>query len=271
MPPKRSTPKEPGPASSPLTRQIPSDISCLVLYEPLEANYNKQHIRQGTNGGNRYWAPPNKKNAYHRNETSPKLFRWIGGRVQVPAANDVSRQRKLDEYKYAVATVFTQWPDTDHLLAVDFDAETSDVCEEYGGWKVLSFRHVPQDGTRTFSYVELAGDQQRLAAPGSREWMPQLLPQIYNYDSTLAVNRTTSAGLIGSLPILFALPAFSARADGLSQVLTSGLMPNRWLPHTSNHGRMVVTIYCDPANPKGSTETNLDLLKNGYFGPFYQP
>ncbi|KAL8702896.1 MAG: hypothetical protein Q9201_003930 [Fulgogasparrea decipioides] len=188
------------------------------------------------NGGNRYWAPPNRKNAYHRNNTRAELFRWIGGRVQVPAANDVSRQRKLDAYQYAVATVFTQFPDTDHLLAVPFHAETRNVDEVYGGWKVLSFNHVQHGTNRTLSQVDLAGDQARLAAPGSGEWMPQLLPRIYDYDSNLTPDRTTSAGLVD----------FQGRG-------------------------MVVTVYRDPANPKGSTKANLDRLQDGYFGPFYQP
>ncbi|KAL9594934.1 MAG: hypothetical protein Q9179_005183 [Wetmoreana sp. 5 TL-2023] len=276
MPPKHTPSKEAAPASSPTTRQIPSDISCLILYEPLEPNYEKQPIRKGMNGGNRYWAPPNRKNAYHRNNTRAELFRWIGGRVQVPAANDVSRQRKLDAYQYAVATVFTQFPDTDHLLAVPFHAETRNVDEVYGGWKVLSFNHVQHGTNRTLSQVDLAGDQARLAAPGSGEWMPQLLPRIYDYDSNLTPDRTTSAGLVGSLPILFALPAFSARQDELSQVLRTCLRPNKWLPHPHNHGHfqgrgMVVTVYRDPANPKGSTKANLDRLQDGYFGPFYQP
>ncbi|KAL8717070.1 MAG: hypothetical protein Q9181_008362, partial [Wetmoreana brouardii] len=277
------------------SRQIPSDISCLVLYEPLEPNYNEQPIRKGTMGGNRLWAPPNRKNAYHRNTTPPKMFRWIGGRVQVPASNDVSRQRKLDGYRYAVATIFTQWPDTDHLLTVPFDAEKRDVSEEPGGWKILRFNHIPRQGTQWayYSSVNVAGDQQRLAAPGSPLHMPQLLPKIYDYEPTLSSSQDRqSAGLIGNLPILFALAAFSASPQRLSQVLTSCMKPNRWQAHTSPQGRkfycyydtiivnisegfrgrgMVVTVFYDLANPKGSTKTNLDLLQNGYFGPFYGP
>ncbi|KAL8723014.1 MAG: hypothetical protein Q9225_000631 [Loekoesia sp. 1 TL-2023] len=118
-----------------------------------------------------------------------------------------------------------------------------------------------------------------MAAPGSPHWMPQLVPAIYDYDPGQATTRPSppsSAGLIGYLPILFALPAFSAQPHMLSQVLTRHLRPNTWLPHNYPHGHiaergMVVTVYLDPANKKCSTKQILDQLQQGYWGPFYGP
>ncbi|KAL8801143.1 MAG: hypothetical protein Q9200_007036, partial [Gallowayella weberi] len=204
------------------------DLSCLVLFEPLAPNYNKQPIRVGTDGGNKFWAPPNQKNAYIRDRTRARLFRWEGGRMSDITATDLGKKQGLS--LHSVATIFTQWQDTPHLLAVNFDAETRDVAEEYGGWKVLSFDHIPQYGTpRTYySSVGVAGAEQQLAAPGSPAWMPQLLPEIYNYDSRQSAVQPISAGLIGNLPILFALPAFSAQPDSLSSILVSKMRPNLW-------------------------------------------
>ncbi|KAL8672074.1 MAG: hypothetical protein Q9168_003469, partial [Polycauliona sp. 1 TL-2023] len=195
---------------------------------------------------------------------------------------------------YDVATIFTQWSDTSHLLAVAFDAEKKDVAEDYGGWKVLSFDHIPRNELqRTYSSVGVAGAEKQLAAPGSSTWMPQLLPTIYNYDPSPNQSnqqRPNSAGLIGSLPLLFALPAFSAPPLQLSHVLTSFMQPGRWLTHQLPHGRgsypihcmdivdrqadeeqrgMVVTVFLDPKHPKGSTKPLLDGLRDGYWGPFY--
>ncbi|KAL8648411.1 MAG: hypothetical protein Q9226_006008, partial [Calogaya cf. arnoldii] len=204
------------------------------------------------------------------------------------AAETLNKQRS----PYGVATIFTQWRDTNHLLAVTFDAEKKDVAEEYGGWKVLSFDHVPHSGTQPsyYSSVGVAGEQQQLAAPGSPAWTPQLLPTIYDYDPKPNPPQPASAGLIGNLPLLFALPAFSAQPDQLSQVLTSFMHPNRWHKHGLPHGRkshplhttdlvdrhkdekergMVVTVFLDPSNKKGSTKLLLDLLQDGHFGPFY--
>ncbi|KAL8855678.1 MAG: hypothetical protein Q9178_007689 [Gyalolechia marmorata] len=186
--------------------------------------------------------------------------------------------KKKNYLSYSIATIFTQYKDTNHLLAVTFDAEKRDVREEYGGWKVLSFDHivVPQDGTQRtyYSSVGVAGAERQLAAPGSPTWIGQLLPSIYDYDS--GEPQRTSGGLIGNLPLLFALPAFSAQPDRLSHVLTSCMKPNKWQRHNLPHGHieergMVVTVFLDPSNKKGSTKALLDRLQEGYYGPFYGP
>ncbi|KAL8727560.1 MAG: hypothetical protein Q9166_005966 [cf. Caloplaca sp. 2 TL-2023] len=289
MPPPVSSTK-PARTSGVPPRPIPSDLSCVVLFEALSPNYDKQSIRNGT-GGNKFWAPPNRKNAYNRNKDAARLFRWQGGRMTDITATDLSKQQGRSQY--SVATIFTQYRDTHHLLAVTFDAEEKDVGEEYGGWKVLSFDHILQPGTQRayYSSVGVAGEQQQLAAPGSPAWTPQLLPLIYDYDANQNP-QPISAGLIGNLPILFALPAFSAQPELLSNVLTSYMQPNRWLKHAYPHGRksrypenpdtvdhgednaergMVVTVFLDPTNKKCSTKPLLDQLQNGYFGPFYGP
>ncbi|KAI4221982.1 MAG: hypothetical protein L6R36_006497 [Xanthoria steineri] len=258
------------PAFSP--RRIPSEISCLVLYEPLEPNYQKQPIRVGTQGGNKFWAPPDRKNAYVRRRDRARLFRWKGGRMTQITTESLDKEHP----PYGAATVFTQWRDTNHLLAVTFDAEEKNVGEEYGGWKVLSFRHIPLGPQGTYSEVDVAGDQQQLAAPGSRAWTPQLLPTIYDYDPNPNLPQPVSAGLIGNLPLLFALPAFSAEPYQLPYVLTNCMQPNEWRKHELPHGHepqrgMVVTVFLDPSNKDWSTKALLDEVHNGNHGPFYGP
>ncbi|CAL8584214.1 hypothetical protein XPA_009817 [Xanthoria parietina] len=253
-------------------RRIPSDVSCLVLYEPLEPNFKKQPTRVGTDGGNRFWAPPNRKNAYLRHRDRARLFRWQGGRMTQITTESLDKEQP----PYGAATIFTQWRDTNHLLAVTFDAEEKNVAEDYGGWKVLSFEHKPLGPQGTYSSVGVAGDQQQLAAPGSRAWTPQLLPTIYDYDPNPNLPQPVSAGLIGDLPLLFALPAFSAQPHQLSYVLTHFMQPNEWYRHDLPHGHephrgMVVTVFLDPSNKNGSTKGLLDQVQDGYFGPFYGP
>lgn len=165
-----------------------------------------------------------------------KLFRWKGGRMtEIP--NDSYGLASLSIY--GVATVFGQWDDTPHLLAVGFDAETRHVAEEAGGWKVLSFNHIHKPGTLNsyYSFVTVTGREKLLAAPGSAHWIPQLVPEIYDYDRRQVSTVPTSAGLIGDLPILFALPAFSAPPEILVQVLTTKMQPNVWRPHPHAHSR----------------------------------
>ncbi|KAL8838946.1 MAG: hypothetical protein Q9176_004752 [Flavoplaca citrina] len=221
-------------APAPVTPHIPWDLSCLVLYEPLKPNYGIQQIRVGTDGGNRFWAPPNRKNAYIREKASAQLFRWKGGRMTSITARDLNKK----DSTYAVATIFTQYPDTTHLLAVNFDAEKKDVAEENGGWKVLSFDYLTRPGTQgVHSSVSVAGGNQQLAAPGSPAWVPQLLPTIYDYKPRANLPRPVSAGLIGNLALLFALPAFSAQPSSLSHVLTNFIKPNKWHRHQLQDGR----------------------------------
>lgn len=155
------------------------------------------------------------------------------------AANDPVRRLSLTPH--SVATVFTQCPDTPHLLAVNFDAQTRDVREQQGGWKVLSFRHIEKDPNNTYSSLDLLGDQAHLAAHGSQNWVPQLLPNVYDYQEVDLLGRpispkTRSAGLIGSLPLLIALAAFSAPQDVLADALRS-IQPGEWHPHGHPSGR----------------------------------
>ncbi|KAL9612697.1 MAG: hypothetical protein Q9167_002733 [Letrouitia subvulpina] len=224
----------------------------------------------------RFWSPPNIRSAYLRPKANVKTFRWYGGRMTV-----MELPPKAPPYQ--VSTVFTQYPDTPHLLPVGFDAEKRNVSELPGGWKPLSFRHhsaAISNRNGTYSSVETFGDRQKLAAPGSPDWIPQLLDTIYDYKSTLDARgepippNTESAGLIGNLPILLAMAAFSTPENRLVQVMTENIRPGKWIHHTYPDGHiqfrgMVVTVYLDPNNKKGSTEALLKKLEDGYFGPFY--
>ncbi|KAL9577182.1 MAG: hypothetical protein Q9212_006531 [Teloschistes hypoglaucus] len=281
------------PRSTPATPKIPTDLSLIVTYESLEPDQKKESYRGYL--GNVDWKPPNIRNAFIRIQTPDAMIRWEGGKATVPSRDDICRKRQMKPH--SSATIFVQ-TDSDNFWAVPFDAETQDVKEHYGGWKVLSFDHERQQGSDTsavYSCISTVGDQSRLAAGGSPDWMPQLLPKVYDYDPVRSGHEPeVSAGLIGSLPLLFALAAFSAPPEHLSEVLTKHLQPNRWNPHHRKHGReccprwlihgpnldldvgtqergMVVTVYCDPRNEKGSSEKLLTQLEDGGFGPFYQP
>ncbi|KAL8881813.1 MAG: hypothetical protein Q9198_001056 [Flavoplaca austrocitrina] len=225
-----------GPRVSP---HVPWDLSCLVLYEPLSPDYDKQPIGRVTDSAKKsFWAPPNLKNASHGGKSTARLFRWKGGRMT--DITDIKRGNYSNMSLYNVATVFTQFPDTPHLLVVPFNATKNDVAEAIGGWNVLSFDHTKGYHTKgwpVYSSVSAVGCKQSLAAPASPAWIGQLIPEIYDYDPSPNTTPPSSAGLIGNLPILFALPAFSAQTHSLSHVLTSFMQPNRWVRHQLPHGR----------------------------------
>lgn len=154
-----------------------------------------------------------------------------------PIATGVTPQH----YFFSEATVFTQMTDTPHLLIVNFDAETVNVNER-ANWRTLSFEHVPTgNADRIYSSVSATGAQKHLAAPGARH-VPQLVPGIYDYQPEIdhegrtIPTSTTSAGLIGGLPLLLALAAFSGPERQLDLILTQSLRRGVWISHAYPRG-----------------------------------
>lgn len=243
-----------------------SNLSFYIRIDPLAPNYQAQP-RPETH---HFWAPPDIRTGYTPGPTM--LFRWMGGIITRVAANDPIRPSI--QQTYSVATVFTQNPDTPHLLVVPFNALRTHAYQNPGGWRPLTFRHVRLNNTqRAYSAVSPVGDRQHIAARGSTHWMPQLLPNVYDYQTG---SPRVQAGLIGNIPILIALAAFSAPPAALEAVLTNCVQPNAWRPHQFPYHAghlaergMVVTIFYDPANPQGSNAALLNRLQDGGFGPFY--
>ncbi len=197
-----------------------NSVSFYVRIEAIEPNYLAQPIRHGP-----YWAPPNIRTGFTRRETH--FFRWFGGVMTTVTASDpvISSIHHV----FSAATIFTQSPDTPHLLVVPFDAQRTHAYQNDGGWKPLYFHHVRINNTQyTYSAVSAVGDRQYIAAPGSPHWMPQLLPKVYDFQTG---SPRIQAGLIGSIPLLIALAAFSAPPHALAAVLTNCLRPGTWRPH----------------------------------------
>ncbi|KAF6232486.1 hypothetical protein HO173_009366 [Letharia columbiana] len=242
-------------------------LSFYVQIHPLQPNYQAQSARHGTHN---FWVPPNIRTGYTRKPCI--LFRWLCGTMTpISAIDPVGRSL---HQTYSAATIFTHNPDTPHLLAVPFDAQKRHAYQNQGGWRPLSFHHVLNGNTQhTYSAVSTVGDHQHIAAPGSPHWMPQLLPSVYDNQ---AGSPRIQAGLIGSIPLLIALAAFSAPPDVLGDVLPLCLRPGTWRPHLYQYPAghiaergMIVTIFFDPMNPQGSNPVLLNRLENGDFGPFY--
>ena len=196
-----------------------SDLSFYVQIEPLTI------IRHERYAVHHFWLPPNIRTGY--TQGTSVLLRWVGGTMTHIAANDAVRS-SLHQI-YSSATVFTQNPDTPHLLFVPFDAPRIHAYQIPEGWRPLAFNHVRIDDTqRTYSAVSTVDDRQHIAAPGSSHWIPQLLPRIY--DDQIRSPRI-QASLIGNIPLLITLAAFSAPPVALVAVLTNCLQPNCWRPH----------------------------------------
>ena len=210
----------------PVIRQlcIFQDVSFYAQIEPLTPNYEAHPRPAQCSIG--FWVPPNIRTGYTRG--TDMLLRWSGGTMTRVKSNDPV-SRSLNQV-HSAATVFSQNPDTPHLLVVPFDAQKTHAYQNPGGWKPLTFHHIQKANARRtyYSAVSTTGDHQYIGAPGSQHWMPQLLPSIYNYQMS---KPRLNAGLIGSIPLLVALAAFSAPPAALSEVLTNCVRPNAWRPH----------------------------------------
>ena len=197
-------------------------LSFYVLIESLEPNYLAQPAQHGPYG---HWIPPTIRTGYTTKMSN--LFHSADGIMTHIAVNEAFVH--LPSEVHSAATIFTHNPDTPHLLVVPFDARIRHVYRYPGAWRPLTFRHVRiANSEHTYSAVSANGDRQHIAAQGTSHWMPQLLPEVYNDQSQ---STRKQAGLIGSLPILIALAAFSAPISFLKSVLTSCVRPGRWQPH----------------------------------------
>ena len=201
---------------SKISAHIPTDISFLVSFESLKCNYGFQERRSN----NSFWYPNDRQKSYITGPNS-SLFLWKGGTMKLagPKSADTTME-------YSTASVFTQYPDTDHLLATDFDVRKRDVYPS--GWKTLSFEHEPAPAGGTYSKVTIGGSEEFTAAEANYS---QILPRFYWDHGFSKIPYKKSAGLVGNLPLLLSLAAFTAPLEALSQVLTASLAPGKWIRH----------------------------------------
>lgn len=103
------------------------------------------------------------------NRGQGNCFRWMGG-IITPVVDNDPVHRSLHK-TYSVATVFTQVPDTPHLLVVLFNAQLMHAHQNQRGWRPLAFCHVQIDSTSiyTYSHVSAIDDHEHIAAPGSSD------------------------------------------------------------------------------------------------------
>ena len=194
------------------------------------------------------------RNAYKRH--NPSLFRWDGGSMTSITSNDSGWQQ--NPACHSQATIFSQKERTDHLLAVGLDATTVNLPHGHHRWGTLFFEHsrAPNRSAKhMYSKVDLQGTENEIAAPGSPNIVNQILPKCYDYTKKIDEQGEEvppdmiSVGLIGSLPILFSLAAFSAPPNGLGQVLEGYVRRNQWIHHNHPSGRETLPLVCViPAN-----------------------
>lgn len=222
-----------------MASRIPSDF--VFLFEVKGLNIIREHHESsGANTPFGNWCPPIQHTDFQPRPGT--LFRWLGGTVTAVAPNDPARSG--NRTLFGAATVFTQYPDSTHIVAVNVDAGMTDAADQNGSWRTLSFNHVNSNNNRYFSSVNTMGQERHLVAPGSQSWIRQLIPDIYDYPRQSSAPSRASAGLIGSVPILLALAVLSAPENWLIQTLTNHIGPGTWQRHTYLSGRESLVTLC---------------------------
>lgn len=165
------------------------------------------------------------------------LLRWEAGRITQVPSNHPFQGTGLDRNVYQTATVFTQYPDTPHLLAVPINAKTNSVQQQFGrGWQCITFNHIPVgNSNRYYSYISHRGGEQTIAAPSAHHWTPELLDPWYDSKDAQHATRR-QAGLIGELSLLLALAAFSVPPASQHHLVNS-IAPGKWIRHRQDTGR----------------------------------
>ena len=262
----------------------------LLSIREVEPNYQVEAPHWNRVG---YFIPSNNRAAFD-GSAEEKLFRYYDGRFRSINTDDAGWRRGPGLAQKA--TVFSgaggEAP-TEHLIATHHDVTVEDVPpDQRSGWKTLQFRSWPNhEKGPTYSVVDLlSGHEGCIAATGPDHLVEQVIPRCYDYRTPRGCRSTerTFAGLIGNLPILIAMLAFSGPPEHLVSILENCLRDNRWHRHGHPTGRkscsygreqslpfpgepdrgMVVKIYHDPSHADTSTTQNLAQLSACRFGPF---
>ena len=187
------------------------------------------------------WMPPKRWDAIlprtGPQELRDKVWRWRNGTITLVNPGEVQRWRLISHenspYFFRSATVFSCAPDSDSLLAVPFDARWENVFERAPyEWVEVGFSHERARPAQQhyYSCVRIAGQHTQFATRVVSTWR-HLFPRSCNpARDTGSIN----AGLIGHLPLLFAIIALSCRQDQLHHVLTTSVGLRQWIQPPMN-------------------------------------
>ncbi len=196
--------------------------------------------------------PPTDRRAIQVTEDTDWYY-WFDGIVR-----KVPPHLKQHIKEHGITSIF--WcSDRQAFMHVEYDCAEESVAEKCGGisediplpWRRLSFHYLQAQQGRCISLVGYQLEQDNLGAPGSSTWMPELLPEVYQFHGTPEYQAPCQLG--GRLSTLLGLIAFSTSPQTMISTIgnfqKSGL-GTVWVPHGrqgqgSKYDRFGVT--CGPA------------------------
>jgi hypothetical protein len=227
--------------ASQLPRQAP-ECFCFSL-KWIEPNYAFEP-KHYSNPPDSLWIPPSKRNAINLISNSNWHF-WHNGIVkEMPEAGWNHVQT------YCTSSMF--WGhDRQAFLASPCDCTQTDINTQLGGdngislhWRKISF-HNNVTNHQCLSLIGYNYNRDQLGATGSPAWMPQLLPEVYQYHGTTPSHRTCQ--LAGNLSLLLGLAAFSipreTPIEEIGALLRRTNSGTEWAGHARTTGSMTECYY----------------------------
>ncbi|PGH07317.1 hypothetical protein GX51_01861 [Blastomyces parvus] len=244
----------------------------LKFYFNVEFVQPDYDVQRETRDPRSYWYPPTDPNAVALVATTG-WKKWEAGSIteaQTPGGTN-----------FQECSLFYD-SERDHFLGVPLNCKKRSVEKEIKatdkahGWRRLTFKHPePTDSGNHLSVLAFDAAFNVLAAPGSPEWMPELLPHTYDYNN-LDVNVPERTALAGNLALLIGLAAFSGpfpeHSCDVEQSVNAirAFRPPRWIPHGMKnrrpHGRGVIVSI----KGVGGNGAVLDKWARGDFGPLIE-
>lgn len=193
----------------------PPESFCFAI-KSVQPNYEVEE-RRFSNPPDTLWIPPTRKEAFTI-VAETRWHYWDNGSVSgVPP-------EKLGQIKpYSTTSMF--WGnDRQAFLHVPCDCTAVSVKNAKGGrekdmlldWAKISFCH-KRVVNRCLSLIGYHYEKNELGAKGSPYWMPQLLPEVYQYAGVPEYEG--SCLLAGDLSVLLSLAAFSIEPQPQMQII----------------------------------------------------
>ena len=215
----------------PVLQPLPPGRFCFSI-KPIKPDYGIQppHV---TLGSNPVWEPPTVHGAFTATAVAPWYY-WYNGTV-----SEVPPQNRAHIQVHRTTSMFWCY-DRQAFVHVPYDCTAVDVKDAMGGlqgnvplpWNKITF-HNKIINNRCVSLLGYGYERDELGAPGSPSWMPELLPQRYQYQGTSATLGRCQ--LAGDLSIILGLAAFSmspqATAKSIGESLRRTASGTEWTPH----------------------------------------
>jgi hypothetical protein len=192
------------PTLSKLAKPTKQDLGFCFSIKSITPDHTVQESRYGPPPDS-LWMPPDSKVAFTVTEDTG-YYHWSRGTVK-----KMRPSQHADIRNYGSTSMF--WcHDRQAFLQVPYDCTEKNVSEEsrYGGrldWAKLTFHHRAICGRRV-SLVGYGFEHSQLGTKAPRRWMPNLLPEVYEYHGWSESQVLCHLG--GELSIIIGLIAFSA-------------------------------------------------------------